>query len=166
MCSMNLLCSFCCAISQWEMFKAASRFENVTSDINFIELCLKEEKVPKGFRWKLTVQGLGDENQQRIDVIKKDAELRVMQEVKRGMHEKRRRLEEEADRGIEEMMKQKDRWDGMNCLKKLDEYQEKAREEARQRKEKKLKSLGICILNGKERNKCRSGMVESTSKGW
>ena len=59
-------------------FRITRRLENVGSDINFLEECIREGKIPKGLQWNLKVQGLGEDVDRRVEDVKKDAMIRVM----------------------------------------------------------------------------------------
>ena len=91
----NELCSFfLVADLMTSSFKIAVKLENVVSDIKFLECCVGKELVPSGLKWKLRVQGLGDDVQERVELIKKDATMRVLDVMLKGLKDKEAVLEE------------------------------------------------------------------------
>ena len=75
-------------------FKASKKLENVTSDVGFLEECIARKVVPKGITWKLQVQGLDGETQEKVERIKQDATERVMDVMIKGFKRKKVDLEQ------------------------------------------------------------------------
>ena len=71
----NELCSFFLHADWMENFRVIKKIENVTSDIRFLEECVRIGWIPNGFKWKFKAQGLKAEDDRKIECIKKDATL-------------------------------------------------------------------------------------------
>ena len=80
-------------------FKTSRRLENVSSDINFLEECMGRKLVPKGLGWKLQIQGLDGEVEEKVKRIKEDAISRIMDVVVKGMKRKKKILKGRLEKG-------------------------------------------------------------------
>ena len=118
-----------------------TKLERVDSDIGFISQCLKEGIIPKGFVCKWKPQGLEMEYRDKIGLVLKDTSRRIMGITLDGLKSKKSRLEELVIKGIEETARSQDTWQNVKWMEKLDKEQMKTREDARIRKERKLKEL-------------------------
>ena len=95
----NELCSFLIyANLMASTFRVTRKIANVASDIGFLEECGKKGHVPNGFRWKFKAQGLKEEDIHKLEQIKKDAVLRVMDVVLKGLKQKEEELRQERGR--------------------------------------------------------------------
>ena len=138
----NELCSFSSDANLMDRtFKTSRRLENVSSDITFLEECVRRGVVPKGLGWKMQVQGLDEEVEERVSKIKEDAVSRIMDVMVKGMKRKKEMLEEKLEREVEEVVGRKEGWEAVWEMEKVDEYKRKCREEADQRKKGKMKKL-------------------------
>ena len=110
----NELASFFCHANRMaSTFRLTKRLENVGSDIKFIEECIKEGKIPKGLQWNLKVQGLGEDVDRRVEDVKKDAMIRVMDVMLKGLKVKESKLGVERERVMDEEMKVRKGWEGI-----------------------------------------------------
>ena len=133
----NELCSFFLHADWMEDFRVIKKIENVTSDIRFLEECVRIGWIPNGFKWKFKAQGLKAEDDRKIECIKKDATLRIMDATIKALRDKKRDLEQEKERMIDRAWREKSGWDRTKWMKELDESHLRYREEAAQRKQKK-----------------------------
>ena len=83
-------------------FKTSKKLENVTSDVGFLEECIARGVVPKGLTWKLQVQGLDQETEEKVERIKQDATSRVMDVMMKGLKRKKEHLEGRLEEKVEE----------------------------------------------------------------
>ena len=121
--------------------RVIKKVENITSDINFLEECVRTGKVPNGIRWKFKAQGLGEEENERIETIKKDAIFRIMDVMVKGLKEKGDRLERQKEEMIEEGWRNKNGWDKVKWIREVDDWQRKFRKEAEERKRRKREKM-------------------------
>ena len=122
-------------------FRVVKRIENAASDISFLEECARKGEIPKGFKWKFRAQGLKQEDEEKVEKIKEDAVLRIMDVIVKGLKEKKKELEKEEERMIEEVWAEKSGWERIRWNEEIDGKHKWYAEEARKRKEKKRKQM-------------------------
>ena len=122
-------------------FKTSRRLENVTSDVRFLEECMGKNIVPKGLGWKLQLQGLDEEVEDKVRRIKEDAISRVMDVMVKGMRRKKEMLEDKLEKEVEKVVAGRAGWEVVWEMEKIDEHKRKCKEEASRRKMGKMKKL-------------------------
>ena len=94
-------------------YKLSKKGEDAASDIIFFEKCAREGLTPKGIRWKLKVNGMDEETEEKVEKIKKDAEARVIDVVLKGLREKRIRTDAEREEAIERELERRKGWEAI-----------------------------------------------------
>ena len=117
-------------------YKLSRRLENATSDEKFLEECIQKKIVPKTLQWKIKINGLDKQFEEKVEKIKDDAAARVLDVMVKGMRHKRMGLEKKQQEGIDKVLEQKKGWEGIKWMEKIDGYQKKCRNEAEERKER------------------------------
>ena len=137
--TLHELCSYCKnANLMVAKFRVVRKIENVASDIQFLEECARKEWVPKGFRWKFKAQGIGEDDERKVKQIKKDAAMRVMDIMIKGLRTKEEDLTKKRDKLVDTAWEEKTGWDRIKWMESLGECHKKYKEEARVRKGRKL----------------------------
>ena len=140
---LNELCSFFIyAELMASKFRVVRKIENALSDIEFLEECTRKKQIPKGFKWKFRAQGLKEEDERKVEQIKKDAVLRIIDVVIKGLKEKEKELNMEEEKMVNEAWDEKEGWDRIKWMERLDGFHKRYKEEAKMRKGKKLKQMG------------------------
>ena len=139
-------------------YKLSKKGENAASDISFLERCVREGLTPKGLRWKLRIQGMDAETEEKVEKIKRDAEARVVDVVIKGMQEKKVQLDAKREDAIEKELERKKGWETIKWVEKVDKYQLSCRKEAEERKKKKM--MGLQGAKEKGQQKCKGEEAE------
>ena len=131
------------------VYKLSKKFENAASDIDFLEKCASKGITPKGLRWNLQIQGLDAQTEDRVEKIKKDTEARVVDVLLKGMRQKMLRLAIEREIAMDKELSKRKGWEAIEWAEKVDSYRRKCKEEAEERKRKKMLGLLRMQTGGK-----------------
>jgi hypothetical protein len=119
----------------------ATKIERINSDLYFLEECIKEGLIPNGFKIAWKPQGVEKGYEEKIKRTCKDTSIKIMEIMLEALGKKKQKTEEAFIMGMDRDMGNQGTWEKVRWFDKLDKEQNRACEELKKRKEKKLKDL-------------------------